>query len=474
MLSKCRQKNYRIVVDLRDESDHENPTRLVILPRSNRVDNDALMRHLFATTDLERSYRVNLNMIGMDNRPRVKNLLTILSEWLAFRRETVRRRLQFRLDKIVSRLHILEGLLIAFLNIDEVIHIIRTHDKPKLELIRRFKLSDEQAEAILDLKLRHLAKLEEVKIKAEQKELADERTQLESLLGSETKMTTLIKKELQQLAKDLGDERRTRIVEREVAQEMLETEKVSNDPLTVILSAKGWARQAKGHEVDGRALSYKSGDEFLLELKGKSNQSAIFLDSTGRCYTTAPSTLATSRGYGEPLTTRFTTQNGAYFTGFILADGQEQVILASSAGYGFITGSEGLITKNKNGKQVLNVPEHSQSLAPVMVSDPKKQKLAVITQAGHMLMFDLADLPVLPKGKGNKIIQINPKELAAGEDKMRFMIVLNKGEGLELKTDKKSLKLDAKSLVEYQGKRAQRGKLLPKAMRENIVSVVAF
>lgn len=460
------------VVDLRDESDHENPTRLVILLRSNRVDNDALMRHLFATTDLERNYRVNLNMIGMDNRPRVKNLSTILSEWLAFRRETVRRRLQFRLDKIIARLHILDGLLIAFLNIDEVIAIIRKEDKPKPALMQKFKLSEEQAEAILELKLRHLAKLEEIKIKAEQKELAQEREQLEGVLSSETKMTTLIKKELQNLAKTLGDERRSRIIEREQAQEMVETEKVSNDPLTVVLSAKGWVRQAKGHEVDGRGLTYKAGDEFLVEAKGRANQSAIFLDSTGRCYTVLPSTLASARGYGEPLTSKFTPPDRAFFTGMLLADPNQQAIIASSAGYGFVSSVENLITKNKSGKQVLSVPTYSDSIAPVLVGDVKKQQLAVISAAGHLLIFDLNDLPILPKGKGNKIMQINPKELQDGSDKMRFMIVLNKGQGLEIKTEKKSLQLDAKALAEYVGKRAQRGKVLPKNIRENIISVV--
>ncbi len=459
------------IVDLRDESDHENPTRLVIVLRSNRIDNEALMSHLFATTDLEKNYRANLNMIGLDNRPRVKNLQTILSEWLSFRRETVRRRLQFRLDKIVARLHILEGLLIAFLNIDEVIAIIRQEEKPKLELMKRFKLSDEQAEAILELKLRHLAKLEEVKIKAEQKELADEREHLEGILGSETKMTTLIKKELQNLAKELGDERRTRIVERLEAKEITETEKVSSDPLTIILSAKGWARQAKGHEVDGRSLTYKSGDEFLAEVKGRANQSAIFLDSAGRCYTTAPSTLASARGYGEPLTTRFTPPEGAYFTGVLLVDPSTQVILASSAGYGFITVAEGLIAKNKNGKQILNVPAHSQGIAPIVVEDPKKQQLAAITKSGHMLIFDLDDLPILPKGKGNKIIQINPKELASGIDALQFMLILKKGNSLEIKTTKKSVTLDSKNLAEYQGKRAQRGKLLPTNVRKDIISL---
>lgn len=462
------------IVDLRDESDHESPTRLVIVLRSNRVDNDALMQHLFATTDLERSYRVNLNMIGLDNRPRVKNLHTILTEWLSFRRETVRRRLQFRLDKIIARLHILDGLLIAFLNIDEVIAIIRKEEKPKTVLMKRFKLSEEQAEAILELKLRHLAKLEEMKIKAEQKELASEREQLESVLGSEVKMTTLIKKELQELSKTLGDERRSRIIERIEAKAISETERVSADPLTVILSEKGWVRQGKGHEIDGRSLTYKSGDAFMVEAKGRANQLGIFLDSTGRCYTLAPHSLASARGYGEPLTTRFTTPERAFFTGMLLADPSQQAVIASSAGYGFIASVEGLTTKNKSGKQVLSVPTHSDSIAPIMVGDVQKQRLAVITQAGHMLIFDLAELPVLPKGKGNKIIQINPKELAAGQDKMRFMIVLNKGQGLEISTDKKSLRLDSKVLSEYVGKRAQRGKLLPKNVRENIIGIIAI
>jgi topoisomerase IV subunit A len=461
------------VVDLRDESDHENPTRLVIVLRSNRIDNDALMNHLFATTDLERSYRVNLNMIGMDNRPRVKNLLTILNEWLTYRRETVRRRLQFRLDKIIARLHILDGLLIAFLNIDEVIAIIRQEDKPKPMLMKRFKLSDEQAEAILELKLRHLAKLEEVKIKTEQKELATERAQLEEILGSDTKMTTLIKKELQQLALQLGDERRSRIIERIEAKAMSETERVSTDPLTIILSEKGWVRQAKGHEVDGSGLTYKSGDSFLMQIQGRANQLAIFLDSTGRCYTLAPNSLPSARGYGEPLTSRITTPDGAYFPGMLLVDPTQSVILASSAGYGFITQAEGLSTKNKSGKQVLSVPKFSASIAPSLVNNPKTDQLAIITKAGRLLVFDLDDLPVLPKGKGNKIIQIDSKELQSGIDGMRNLVTLPKGATLTITANGKKLTLDKKALAEYLGKRGQRGKMLPKNFRENIEQVIA-
>ncbi|HLF66440.1 MAG TPA: DNA topoisomerase IV subunit A [Gammaproteobacteria bacterium] len=461
------------IVDLRDESDHESPTRLVIVLRSNRVDNDGLMQHLFATTDLERNYRVNLNMIGMDHRPRVKNLLVILSEWLVFRRETVRRRLQYRLDKIIARLHILDGLLIAFLNIDEIIHIIRNEDKPKAELIKRFKLSDEQAEAILEIKLRQLAKLEEVKIRAEQKELADERAQLEEVLGSETKMTTLLKKELQQLSKDLGDERRTRIIERTEAKPMSETERIPNDPLTIVLSEKGWVRQAKGHEIDGRSLTYKAGDSFLSQAQGRANQTAIFLDSSGRCYTLAPHTLASARGYGEPLTTRFTPPQRAYFTGFVLADPEQEVILASSAGYGFITPIEGLTARNKNGKQVLNVPPASQSVAPYLITTRAKAQLAAITKAGRMLIFDLIDLPVLPKGKGNKIVQIETQELQSGQDGLvRIQLVLP-GQKLEISTATHKVVLDTKTLKEYVGKRGQRGKMLPKTVRDNIVSVLA-
>src|SRR5690606_21548014 len=376
--AQMQKKKLPMVVDLRDESDHENPTRIVIVPRSNRIDVDDLMLHLFATTDLEKNYRINLNMIGINGKPQVKNLRMLLGEWLTFRTETVRKRLQYRLQKVLDRLHILEGLLVAFLNIDEVIHIIRTEDKPKPVLMERFGLSDVQAEAILELKLRHLAKLEEMNIRAEQDELAKERDSLQALLGSEKILRNLIKKELADDAQKNGHDRGSPLIQRNEAQAFSEVELISTEPVTVVLSKAGWVRSAKGHDVDPPSLQYKSGDEFKLAARGKSNQNAVFLDSTGRTYSLAVHTLPSARGQGEPLTGRLTPPSGANFEGLILADDKQQLLMASDAGYGFITNVGELQAKNKAGKAVLSLPKGARVMTPVMVSNPETDLLVAV------------------------------------------------------------------------------------------------
>ncbi|MEX2320606.1 MAG: DNA topoisomerase IV subunit A, partial [Saccharospirillum sp.] len=399
-------KKLPMVSDLRDESDHENPTRLVIEPRSNRVDVDAVMNHLFATTDLEKTIRINLNMIGTDGRPQVKSLTHILSEWLTFRTTTVRRRLQHRLDKVIARLHILDGLLIAYLSIDEVIHIIRTEDEPKQELMSRFKLSDIQAEAILELKLRQLAKLEEFKIRGEQDELSAERDKIEKTLGSTTRMRTLIKKEILADADSFGDDRRTQRVQREEAQAFSENEVLPSEPVTVVLSQKGWIRAAKGHDIDGANLSYKAGDGFAFSAPGKSNQPTVLLDSTGRSYTLATHALPSARGQGEPISGRVSPPPGAEMRGLLINEPNQQYLLASDAGYGFIGRFDDMVSKNKAGKAVLSLPRNARVLAPAVVHQRETDYLAAVSNEGRLLVFPVRDLPELAKGKGNKIINI--------------------------------------------------------------------
>ena len=457
-------KKLPMVEDLRDESDHENPIRLVIVLRSSRVDVELVMEHLFATTDLERSYRVNLNMIGIDGRPQVKNLRQILTEWLQFRAITVRRRLAFRLDKVERRLHILEGLLIAYLNLDEVIRIIRFEDQPKAALIARFQLSDAQAEAILETKLRHLARLEELKIRGEQDELLRERDRLQALLGSEKRLKTLIKKEVQEDAKKYGDDRRSRLVERRPAQALSETALTPSEPVSIVLSQKGWVRAAK-KEIDPQALSYKAGDGFLAQAQGRSNQTAVFLDSTGRSYALPAHSLASARGYGEPLTGRFSPPAGAHFVAVLLGSLEDLMLLASSAGYGFVCSYEDLLSRNKAGKAVLSLPEGTEILPPVPIAALERDRLVAVTRSGHMLVFPVQELPQLPKGKGNKIINIPAEALASGEDQMVAMASVPEGEGITLYCGKRSLHLRPADLDAYSGERGRRGRLLPRGLQ---------
>lgn len=463
--AQMHKKKLPMVVDLRDESDHENPTRIVIVPRSNRVDVDELMLHLYATTDLEKSYRVNFNMIGTNGRPQVKDLQTILGEWLAFRTETVRRRLQFRLDKVLERLHILEGLLVAFLNIDEVIEIIRNEDQPKAVLMSRFSLSDRQAEAILELKLRHLAKLEEMKIRGEQDDLEAERQSLEQTLGSASRLKTLIKKELKADAEAYGDERRSQLKEQSEARAFSEVELISSEPVTVVLSQSGWARSGKGHELDPEALQYKSGDSFRMAARGKSNQQAVFLDSTGRTYSVAAHTLPSARSQGEPLTGRLSPPSGASFEGVLLADEKQQVLLGSDAGYGFVASVGDLFSKNKAGKAVLKLPRGARVLPPVPVNALDSDLLVAVSNEGRMLCFPVAELPVLQRGKGNKIISIPSARAAERIEYVIAVVVVSEDQGVTVHAGKRHLNLKPADLAHYRGERGRRGNKLPRGFQ---------
>ncbi len=457
-------KKLPMIEDLRDESDHENPTRLVVIPKSKRINVDEVMSHLFATTDLEKSYRVNMNMIGLDGRPRVKDLREILVEWLTFRTETVRKRLQFRLDKVLARLHVLEGLLIAFLNIDEVIAIIRFEDNPKHVMIERFGITEIQAEAILELKLRHLAKLEEIKIKGEQAELEQERAQLEATLGSKELLNNLIKSELEEDAEKYGDDRRSPIVAREASQALDTTALIANEPLTVILSEKGWIRAAKGHDFDVESLNYRSGDSYLDSVKCRSTQSVYVLDSTGRVYSSTTHDLPSARSQGEPLTGRLNPPPGALFNYLLAGNPDDWYLLASSAGYGFKVKVEELSCKNKAGKALLTLPDKSTVVKPAQIS-ANSDLLAVATLQGRLLIFPINDLPELVKGKGNKIIQIPGKDLSSGKDRVVAIAALSSNGQLVVASGKRQLTLKASDIEHYSGSRANRGLNLPKGFQ---------
>ncbi|MDH5631935.1 MAG: DNA topoisomerase IV subunit A [Gammaproteobacteria bacterium] len=459
---QMQNKKLPMVEDLRDESDHENPMRLVIVPRSNRVDADELMSHLFATTDLERTYRVNLNMIGLKGRPRVFNLRDLLSEWLIFRLHTVQRRLQWRLERVEARLHVLAGLLVAYLNLDEVIRIIRTEDEPKPVLMKRFKLTDIQAEAILETKLRHLAKLEEMKIRGEQEELERERKELSSILGSRAKLKKLVRDELVADAHEFGDERRSPIVERELAQAIDLTQLMPTEPVTAILSEKGWVRAGKGHEVDPRALSYKGTDRFLDAAKGRSNQQVVFIDSTGRTYSMPAHKLPSARGQGEPLSGTFNPPAGASFAGVMLGDPDDKYLLATSYGYGFVAKLGELYAKNKNGKAVLKVPEGARVLPPQRVTSYDEDWIAAVTSAGHLLTFMIAELPEMAKGKGNKIINVPTAKLKKGEERVVKVVAYAEDKSLMVLAGSKKRNLTSADLEHYVGERALRGLKLPR------------
>lgn len=448
------------VADLRDESDHENPTRLVIVPRSNRVDIEQLMGHLFATTELETSYRVNMNVLGLDGRPRVMGLRELLCEWLTFRTLTVRRRLQHRLDKVLARLHILDGLLIAFLNIDEVIAIIRHEDDPKAELMARFGLSAIQAEAILELKLRHLAKLEEMRIRGEQDELARERDQLEKTLGSAALLKKLLVNEIQADADKHGDPRRSPLVTRRESAALSETDLTPAEPITVVLSEKGWIRAAKGHDVDAAGLSYKAGDGFLAKAEGRSNQPVHVLDSTGRSYSVAASTLPSARGQGEPLTTRLSPPAGASFLHLLMGDAAAPIVLATTAGYGFVATVGDLETSYKNGKALVTVPEGATVLVPQRVLQPEADQLAVLSSEGRLLLFPVADLPRLSKGKGNKLMTLDSGEV------VQQLVILSANQRLVVLAGARHMTLTPKDLEHYQGERARRGSKLPRGFQK--------
>ncbi len=465
--SQMTAKKLPMVVDLRDESDHENPTRLVVVPKSNRVDVDELMTHLFATTDLERTYRVNMNMIGLNGRPGVRTLLDILNEWLQFRTDIVTRRLNYRLEKILARLHILDGLLKAYLNIDEVIKIIRENDKPKPVLMKRFKLTDTQAEAILELKLRHLAKLEEMTIKAEKKELAKERDELEKILGSKARMKTLIRKELEQIAVENGDPRRSPLVAREAAQALDETALISSDPVTIVLSENGWIRAAKGHEVDPETLNFKAGDRLLDYTRGKSNELVVVIDSTGRTYALPAHTLPSARGLGEPLSGRLTAPPGATFCGVMSGKPDQLFLLVSTHGYGFIGKLEDFVTRNKKGKAILKVPLGASVLPPVEVHNMDSEWVAVTSSDGHLLFHHIAELPQMPKGKGIKLINIPAAKLKSGEESVSAVTVIDENDKLYIRAEGGAEKImKAADMEPFEGERGQRGKKLPPRLRK--------
>ncbi|SDO20604.1 DNA topoisomerase IV subunit A [Halomonas shengliensis] len=464
--AQMQAKKLPMVADLRDESTHEEPTRLVIEPRSNRVDIEALMAHLFATTDLEKNIRVNMNVIGLDGRPRVMPLPELLGEWLRFRRATVRRRLEHRLGKVEDRLHLLEGLLIAYLNIDEVIRIIREEDEPKPALMAAFGLSDRQAEAILELRLRHLAKLEEMKIRGEQEELEAERARLQELLGNEAALTDLIEEELREAGESYGDARRSPIVEREEARALSEVELVGADPVTVVLSEKGWIRSAKGHEIDPAGLSYKAGDRFALAARGKTNQPLVLLDDTGRAYTLQAHNLPSARGQGEPVTSRVNVVAGAHMAGVMLAPPATRYLLASDGGYGFVARLEELIGKNRSGKAVLTVPKGCNVLPPVAVPEGEGALVAAVSNEGRLLLFPLADLPEMAKGKGNKMLDIPGPRAARREEFVRDLVVLPEGAALVVHAGKRHLTLKADDLAYYRGERGRRGSKLPRGLQK--------
>ena len=464
-------KKLPMVEDIRDEADYENPVRIVLVPRSNRVDTDALMAHLFATTDLEKSYRVNMNMIGLDHKPAVKGLLQVLTEWLTFRRTTVTRRLQHRLDKVLDRLHILDGLMIAFLNIDEVIEIIRTEDEPKQVLMARFNLSNEQAEAILNLRLRHLAKLEEHQLQAEKDKLEEERSNLELILGSERRLNTLIKKEIQEDAKKYASPRMSQLVEREEAKAISESEMTPAEPVTVILSEMGWVRCAKGHDIDPEGLSYKAGDKYLAHACGKSNQPVIFIDSTGRSYALDPLSLPSARSQGEPLTGKLTLPTGATIEQVIMEPEKQELLMASDAGYGFICKFEDLIARNKAGKALISLPENAKVLKPETLSE-SASLLVSLTSAGRMLIFPVRDLPALSKGKGNKIISIPAANAKARSELLVKLFLISEQASLEFHSGKRKITLKPEDLQKFRAERGRKGSQLPRGLHSNVDIVV--
>ena len=455
---QMQAKKLPLVSDLRDESDHKNPTRLVIVLRSNRIDADAVMSHLFATTDLESSYRVNMNMIGADGRPQVKSIRRILLEWIEIRKDTVTRRLQYHLNKIEKRLHILGGLIIAFLNIDEVIKIIREEDQPKPVLMSRFDIDEIQAEAILELKLRHLAKLEEMEMRREQEELEARAAVIREQLANPESLKSLIIEELKDDAKKFGDDRRSPIVLREEAHAISEQDLVPAESVTVILSEAGWIRSAKGHDIDAENLNFRAGDQYCSSAQGKSNQKIYILDETGRSYALAINSLPSARGLGEPLSSKLSPANGVGFIQVLVEDDEKEIIAVSSKGYGFKSQAKQLDTSAKAGKTFLTVAEDAKAMPLEVIEN--HTHLAILSSGGRLLLIDLSELPTLNKGKGNKLIQLEADET------IQFMLTLNLDEIIQVLAGQQQLKLKGDDLQKYIGKRATKGQLLPRGYQK--------
>ena len=468
--SQMQSKKLPMIDDLRDESDHENPTRLVLVPRSNRVDLEELMLHLFATTDLERSYRVNLNIIGLDGRPQVKDLKVILKEWIQYRTETVKKRLQFRLDNVTSSIHILAGLMIAYLNIDKIIKIIRKEEKPKNILMKNFKLSDTQADAILNLRLRRLAKLEELKIKTDLGNLKKEKKELEAILKSKQRLKTVIKKEIEADAKLFADDRQSEIKEAKEAKVIDEKSLITSEPVTIVLSEKGWVRAAKGHDIDPTSLNYKSGDNFKQMSQGKTNQLAVFIDSSGRCYSLPSHSLPSARSFGEPVSARLTPPDGVSFEGVMTGTPDTVYLLAADSGYGFMIKLKDIYTKNRNGKLILKVPENSNVLLPTKVNDIENDWVAAVSSIGRLLMFPISELTLLTKGKGLKIIQIPPAKLKTREEYVVAMTAMGETDNLTIFTNKRHTVLKADEHEKFIGERGRRGAMLSRNFR-NVIRI---
>lgn len=463
LAQQINTRNLPMLADLRDESDHENPTRLVLVPRSNRVDVDRLMSHLFATTDLEKNHKINFNVIGLDLRPRVMGLRTILLEWLKFRESTVTRRTKHRLEHIDRRLHILEGLLIAYLNIDQIITIIREKEDAKDELIAQFKLSEIQATAILDIRLRQLARLEQSKIQSELEELQKEADDLKKILSSKKRLKTVIKKELVADAAKYGDDRRTEIRSVEEAVPYTDEDLASNDPITVILSQKGWVRSAKGHEMDPEGLMYRDGDKYLGNARIRTNDTCLFFDTTGRVYSLAARGLPSARGQGEPLTGRLNPPEGARFVG-MASSNDTRILMASNAGFGFIGAIDNMVTKNRSGKTVLNVPRGAVALATVVSENDSL--VSVVTSLGRLLVFSINELPELSKGKGNKLLNIPTAAFTAGEESLIAVATHAEQDKLVIHAGQRHLTLKRSDLANYLGERARRGRKLPRGFQK--------
>ena len=464
--NQMRAKKLPMVVDVRDESDHEYPTRIVVVLKSSRVDSEGVMSHLFATTDLEKNHRVNLNTIGLNGRPKVMGLVELLKEWLRFRADTVTLRLKYRLDKILERLHVLEGLLLAYLNLDLVIEIIRNEESPKSKLITDLKLSVEQAEAILNLRLRQLGKLEEERITQEQKNLEQEKKGIEKTLKSKARLKKLIKKELEEDMQIHGGPRLSDLVEREESRAFQEKEILLSEPVTVVLSEQGWVRSARGHEVTPLDLSYRAGDGFLQSEKCKTEQDVVFFDSVGRSYTAAIHGLPSARGQGEPLTGRFNPPVGAVFMGLAAGENDSKFLLSSDSGYGFLANLSDLKSKNKNGKAIMKVIANSLVNQPQLVRNQDNELIGAFSSQGRLLIFDLRELPLLSKGKGIKIMNIPRSNLDNRDEVMSFVRVFSSQSSVVVVSGKRTLNLSPKDLIHFKSDRARRGLKLPRGFQK--------